>query len=351
MARLFCRDQIASEANGGFVRTLSLAIALAPLGMLIACGGSSNNAAPPPPPAQVRITVSPGTTNISVLDTQQFTATVTGSSNTGVTWSVVEQNGGSVDDTGKYTPPLRAGGYHVLATAQADTSKTAQAAVNVTAPAPVFSSTPASAALEQTLYSYDIAVTDPAGTAVTLALTTAPAGGDLSGSTLTWTPTPAQSRVANNFVVTASSDAGGSATQSWSVTPAGTIHGSIIDVYWNSSGSTLSPYDLTQQPIAALVPQPDGSVQLLSGVGNSDGTFTIPNVPGGYYWLQAGWLYWTDSSTFDAGVDYSGRPWSPAIDTTASFNLTGSIPGRPVGSSSYRLLTAESFAISGRVDW
>src|SRR2546429_8099658 len=36
-------------------------------------------------------------------------------------------------------------------------------------------------------------------TAVSFALTTAPAGAVLSGNTITWTPTPAQSQIANKF--------------------------------------------------------------------------------------------------------------------------------------------------------
>ncbi len=191
------------------------------------------------------------------------------------------------------------------------------------APAPIFSSTPPSAAIEGTVYSYQISATDPAGTSVSYRLTTAPTGAALSGSALTWTPTAAQSRVPNNFVVTATTAAGGSATQSWSVTPKGTIRGSIIDTYWNVSGSSAAPYELSQWDIAAFVPQSDGSLQALPGTGNADGTFQIPNVPAGYYWLQAGGLYWTDSSTFDGGSDYAGRPWSPTVSTTASFDLSG----------------------------
>jgi hypothetical protein len=193
----------------------------------------------------------------------------------------------------------------------------------VSAPAPIFSSMPPSTAVEQILYTYEVKATDPAGTNVSYALTSGPAGAALSGSTLNWTPTAAQSRVPNNFVVTATTAAGGRATQSWTVIPNGTIRGSIIDTYWNAAGSTPAPYDLSLWDIAALVPQADGSLQQLLGTGKADGTFEIPNVPAGYYWLQAGWLYWTNSSTFDAGSDYAGRPWSPTVNTTASFDLSG----------------------------
>ena len=51
---------------------------------------------------------------------------------TAVTWSVLEgASGGSVDASGKYTAPMSPGTYHVKATAQADPSKSATAAVSV----------------------------------------------------------------------------------------------------------------------------------------------------------------------------------------------------------------------------
>ena len=58
------------------------------------------------------------------LRAQIFTATVTSTSNTAVTWSVTEAGGGSVV-TGTYMAPQTAGTYHVVATSLADATKTA----------------------------------------------------------------------------------------------------------------------------------------------------------------------------------------------------------------------------------
>lgn len=81
-----------------------------------------------------------------VLHTQQFTATVTGTSNTAVTWQV---NGmthgnstvGSIDDTGLYTAPAAIANstldVTVNAVSQADTSKSASAAVTIQEATPV----------------------------------------------------------------------------------------------------------------------------------------------------------------------------------------------------------------------
>src|SRR6202790_3634427 len=160
---------------------------------------------------------------------------------------------------------------------------------HVAPPGPLFTTTPGTQAAEGVAYTYQIAATDPGGTAVSFALTTAPAGAVLSGNTITWTPTPAQSRIANKFRVTATAAAGDVSTQSWAVNPSGTVHLSWIDTYWKASGPLPVPFDWTQNvgaaaEVAALVPQADGSLLVLKGSGNADGSFSIPNVPGGFYW-------------------------------------------------------------------
>src|SRR5437763_16345190 len=70
---------------------------------------------------------------------------------------------------------------------------------HVTPPGPLFTTTPGTQAAEGVAYTYQIAATDPGGTAVSFALTTDPAGATLSGKTITWTPTNAQSRLAYYF--------------------------------------------------------------------------------------------------------------------------------------------------------
>jgi hypothetical protein len=93
-------------------------------------------APPPPPPPAVSIAVSPLTASVAAGGTVQFSATVSGSTNTSALWSVVEPGGGSVSGTGLYTAPATAGTYHVEATSSADASKQSSAAVTVTAPPP-----------------------------------------------------------------------------------------------------------------------------------------------------------------------------------------------------------------------
>ena len=81
----------------------------------------------------VSVSVSPQSPSVDVGATQQLSATVTGATNTAVTWSVSEASGcGSVSGTGLYTAPPTARTCHVVATSVADTTKSATATVTVT---------------------------------------------------------------------------------------------------------------------------------------------------------------------------------------------------------------------------
>ncbi len=62
----------------------------------------------------------------------QFTASVLGTSNQAVIWSIQESNsGGSIDSQGLFTAPFKAGLLHVVATSAQDSTKRAIAEVNV----------------------------------------------------------------------------------------------------------------------------------------------------------------------------------------------------------------------------
>jgi alpha-tubulin suppressor-like RCC1 family protein len=82
----------------------------------------------------VSVSISPSVATVPAGGTQQFTATVVGTSNTNVNWSVEEGTaGGGVSSSGLYTAPGTAGTYHVVATSQADATKSAVATVTVAA--------------------------------------------------------------------------------------------------------------------------------------------------------------------------------------------------------------------------
>lgn len=82
------------------------------------------------PPA-ISVSISPAATSLLAGQTQSFKATVTGTGNTAVTWSVLEAGGGGISRDGLYTAPGTAGIYHVEAASVADPTKSAQATATV----------------------------------------------------------------------------------------------------------------------------------------------------------------------------------------------------------------------------
>ena len=143
-----------------------LLLLLAPF--LAACGNSSafssSNQSPPPASGTVAVIVTPPTANIRAGSTYLFTATVTGSSNTLVSWSVNSTPGGSstlgtIDSSGNYTAPSvlpSPNTVSVTATNSADSAKSASSSVTLLNPTPVLAGiSPAST----NLGSYTLTVT------------------------------------------------------------------------------------------------------------------------------------------------------------------------------------------------
>ena len=78
----------------------------------------------------ITVSVSPKNSNLQPGGTETFTAIVTGTSNTAVTWTV---DGGTITQEGLYTAPSATGTYTIRATSKADTNKYDTATVTVTA--------------------------------------------------------------------------------------------------------------------------------------------------------------------------------------------------------------------------
>jgi len=85
------------------------------------------------------VAISPATASVRIKQTRQFTATVTGSSNTSVVWKVNGVTGGNttvgrVNQGGLYTAPRRLPSpatVSVSATSAADATKSASAQVTI----------------------------------------------------------------------------------------------------------------------------------------------------------------------------------------------------------------------------
>ena len=114
----------------GFGPTVLLMAALA------GCGGGKNTV-PSDPGASVVIAVSPSSVSLAPGATQNFTATVTGTANPSLTWSVIGGTaGGTISANGAYTAPLVPGVFAVRASLTADSSRFGEASVTVSSTPP-----------------------------------------------------------------------------------------------------------------------------------------------------------------------------------------------------------------------
>jgi hypothetical protein len=100
-----------------------------------ACGGGGSGIQPTtPPPPNVAVTVSGDSSPLSTGSARTFTASVSNTSDTAVSWSIVETGGGTISQTGVYTAPAIPGTYTVKATAHANPSDSGAAPVPVVIP-------------------------------------------------------------------------------------------------------------------------------------------------------------------------------------------------------------------------
>lgn len=98
--------------------------------ILVGCGG--NDASPTTPTSRVQVNLATPSVNLSPSGTFTFSASVTGTSNTAVTWSVTGgTSSGSITSGGVYTAPASPGQYRVVATSAADPGVTATATITV----------------------------------------------------------------------------------------------------------------------------------------------------------------------------------------------------------------------------
>ncbi|MGH9744079.1 MAG: hypothetical protein ACRD51_17185 [Candidatus Acidiferrum sp.] len=133
-------------------------VVLAGTACLQGCGGGSADSVgnpPPPPPPSIVVTVTPSSGSVLLGNSQPFTATVTNTTDTGVTWSVNgipigSASAGTITSAGLYTAPAdlpSPATVNVMATSQADTTKSATAQLTITSDITI-TLTPPSAGVE-----------------------------------------------------------------------------------------------------------------------------------------------------------------------------------------------------------
>lgn len=129
---------IGQSARGASIMRKLTTVASLPFFLLALSGcassSTSGNSQSQNPPAQsVSVSISPSSASLAEGASQQFTATVTGSPNTAVTWSAT---GGTISSSGLFVAGSSAGSFAVTATSAADQTKSANAPVTISAPAP-----------------------------------------------------------------------------------------------------------------------------------------------------------------------------------------------------------------------
>ena len=123
--------------------------------------------------------------------------------------------------------------------------------------------------------------------------------------------------------------ANGSCRGCWQ--PSRTVHGKQI-VTFISEGTPSSdprPEDFSGKAIAALLPRPSGDPYRFPGVGRTDGTYEIPNVPGCGVWIQIGNQYtWASNADVDTSYLFPGRTNAKlgSLGTSLTFQITNMVP-------------------------
>jgi hypothetical protein len=189
-------------------------------------------------PTQVAISVSPGTANVQTGGQQQFTASVFGTSNTGVAWKAT---GGTVTTTGLYAAPSTAGTYTVTATSAADSTKSASSTITVSQPTQVLISvSPGTASLQAGgQQQFTAMISGTSNTAVTWTAS----GGTITTSGLYTAPT-----AAGTYTVKAVSAANSSTSASATVSVSAL---QIVSI--NISPTSLAMPEKWQQQFSATV--------------------------------------------------------------------------------------------------
>jgi hypothetical protein len=321
----------------------------------------------------VQVSVSPSSATLQQGQTQQFTATVSGTSNTAVAWTAA---GGAITAAGLYTAGTAAGTFQVTATSVADTTRSSTANV-VIKPVVSVSLSPLTAVLQPGQTQQFTATV--AGTTNT-AVTWTSVGGTISGSGLF----TAGSTTGSNFVVTATSVADSTKAASAQVTvqPPQTVQVSVSPatvtlqpgmsrqftatvtgnsntaVTWTATGGTISSSGLymagqgTGSFAVTVTAAADTSKSATSAVSIDSGQ-GLPPVPrqtdGAYVVVQspASGMHFTAPATIRIYAD-PYDPNAPDPDAlTVSFFLNGQAAGSYTGSAArngYFALTVNNVA-------
>jgi Big-like domain-containing protein len=227
--------------------------------------------APPPVTSNIQVSVSPTAASLQTGAQQQFSASVSGTSNAAVTWSA---SGGSIAASGMYTAPSNAGTYTITAISNSDSAKSGSALAVVSAPQPVaVSISPGSASVEEAnQVQFTATVSGLSNTAVTWVVTRGT--GTITQSGLFTAPQAAESDV-----ITATSQGNTTKSASASIT---VLPPHSVTLNWSASASTVAFYKVYRGAVSG------GPYSLLSANVKAT-TYTDSTVQSGttYYYVTS----------------------------------------------------------------
>lgn len=266
--------------------------------------------------------------------TTPFTASVTGTTNTAVTWSVDSVSGGNstvgtITTGGLYTAPSLAGSHTVTATSVADTSKTASAAVTVTA---VISVSPTSINVVATqTEQFNATVLGFSSSTVTWSVDSVSGGNSTVGTITTgglYTAPP----LIGGHTVTATSVAETSETASAAVTVTGavTVSPSSVNVVATQTQQfSATVLGFSSTTVTWSVDQISGGNSTVGAI-SSSGLYTSPATPGSHTITATSTASSSLSASAQAAVfTLSLSPSAPTITTSSNEQFTATVQGLP----------------------
>ncbi len=265
----------------------------------------------------VMVAISPTTATVPANGTQQFQATVTGSSNTAVTWQVNNVTGGTastgtISTTGLYTAPPATVAMQVMVTAvaSADTTKTASAAVMITAlPMGSVTISPTNATLAVGgMQQFTATVVNETNTGVTWSV-----DGVSGGNTTVGT-------ISSNGLYTAPPSAGTHTVTATSVADTSKSASAAVSVI----SMTISPQTASLTPLGTQ--QFTATVQ---GTTNTSVTWSVDGVSGGNNTVgtvSSAGLY-TAPATMGTHTVTATSAALPSYSVNASVTVAGDAPG------------------------
>ncbi len=169
----------------------------------------------------IAVSVSPATATLYANQTQQFSATVTGTSNTAVSWNLSPPGVGSISASGFYTAPAVINSSQtvtVVATSIADSSTSSSATVTLSPPIGISVSPSTVTLFSGQQQAFTATVANSADSRVTWTITP-PGTGTISSTGLYTAPTVVSASQAVNIIATSVADPTKSASASVNLVP------------------------------------------------------------------------------------------------------------------------------------